>query len=59
VNERQFVLILVFFLVVSNSSPGTLDSTIGDADSSTKTNTLDVLMLGNSYTSQNNLASKL
>jgi len=59
VNERQFVLILVFFLIVSNPSPGALDSTIGDADSSTKTNTLDVLMLGNSYTSQNNLASKL
>jgi len=59
VNERRFVLILVFLLIVSNHSPGDLDSPIGDANSSPKTNALDVLMLGNSYTNQNNLASKL
>ena len=58
-NERQIVLILVFLLIASNPAPNTLESSIRDADSSLKTNALEVLMLGNSYTSQNNLASKL
>ena len=58
-NERQIVLVLVFLLIASNPAPNTLDSSIRDADSSLKTNALEVLMLGNSYTSQNNLASKL
>ena len=58
-NERRFAMILIFLLVASNHSPSTLDSPIGDASSPPKTSVLDVLMLGNSYTSQNDLASKL
>ena len=58
-NERRFAMILIFLMIASNHSPSTLDSPIGDASSPSKTSALDVLMLGNSYTSQNDLASKL
>ena len=58
-NERQFALILIFLLITSSHPPSTLDSPREDAESYPKTSVLDVLMLGNSYTSQNNLASKL
>ena len=58
-NERQFTLILVFLLIASSHPPNTLDSPSEDAKSYPKTSALDVLMLGNSYTNQNNLASKL
>ena len=58
-NERRLAMILIFLLIASNHSPSTLDSPIGDANSPPKTSALDVLMLGNSYTSQNDLASKL
>ena len=58
-NERRLAMILIFLLIASNHSPSTLDSPIGDASSPSKTSALDVLMLGNSYTSQNDLASKL
>ncbi|HIC63584.1 MAG TPA: hypothetical protein EYO91_05090, partial [Gemmatimonadetes bacterium] len=58
-NERRLAMILIFLLIASNHSPSTLDSPTGDASSPPKTSALDVLMLGNSYTSQNDLASKL
>ena len=58
-NESQLTMILIFLLIASNHSPSTLDPPNEDADSRAKTSTLDVLMLGNSYTNQNNLASVL
>ena len=58
-NGRRLAMILIFLLIASNHSPSTLDSPIGDASSLPKTSALDVLMLGNSYTSQNDLASIL
>jgi len=58
-NGRRLAMILIFLLIASNHSPSTLDSPIGDASSLPKTSALDVLMLGNSYTNQNDLASIL
>ncbi len=54
-NERQMALLLIFVLVTSLHTPSPLSEPSQSADSAARTATLDILMLGNSYTSNNQL----
>ncbi|HIN03435.1 MAG TPA: hypothetical protein EYM66_00040, partial [Candidatus Poseidoniales archaeon] len=54
-NERQMALLLIFVLVTSLHAPSPLSEPSQSAESAARTPTLDILMLGNSYTSNNQL----
>ena len=54
-NERQMALLLIFVLVTSLHTPSPLSEPSQSAESAARTATLDILMLGNSYTSNNQL----
>ena len=58
-NERLNAVILIFLLLAPLSTPASLEDSTGASQSIEKNVATDILFLGNSYTNQNNLASKL